>query len=219
MVDQLTGLVAQQRLSATRRFFPPRLGQHLVAGYQGNMGQSTHHRLDRLQIVSVGSLRDQSMTQFLRRRTTNKILSCGVIARMRYSAEYFGDTHVEAHHTLICVPLNGIQVKACWLYNLVMTSLTLKRFDLSVLLLILPCWRVFFLGSPTLHNADTDRLQMVGVRSLHVHGAWLLVSSSSRHRQHCSTSKTLEVRYHWDLLCSKLLLQFISESCNKIIEM
>ena len=126
---------------------------------------------------------------------------------------------MEAHHTLICVPLNGIQVKARLLYNLVMTSLTLGRFDLSVFLLILPCWRVFFLGSPALHNAGTDRLQMVGVCSLHVHGAWLLVSSSSRHRQHCSTSKTLEVRYHWDLLCSKLLLQFISESCNKIIEM
>ena len=29
------------------------------------MGQSTHHRLDRLQIVSVGSLRDQSTTQFI----------------------------------------------------------------------------------------------------------------------------------------------------------
>ena len=84
---------------------------------------------------------------------------------------------MEAHHTLICVPLNGIQVKARWLYNLVMTSLTLRRFDLSVFLLILPCWRVFFLGSPALHNAGTDRLQMVGVRSLHVDSSWLLVSS------------------------------------------
>ena len=47
------------------------------------MGQSTRHRLDRLQIVSVGSLRDQSTTQF----------------------------HVEAHHTLKCVSLNGVQLK------------------------------------------------------------------------------------------------------------
>ena len=54
-----------------------------------------------------------------------------------------------------------------------MTSWTLRRFDLSVFLLILPCWRVFFLGSPALHNAGTDRLQMVGVRSLHVDSVWL----------------------------------------------
>ena len=100
-----------------------------------------------------------------------------------------------------------------------MTSLTLRRFDLSVFLLILPRWRVFFLGSPALHNVGTDRLQMVGVLSLHVDGAWPLVSSSSRHRQRCSTSKTLEVRHHWDLLCSILLLQRISESCNKEMEM
>ena len=131
------------------------------------------------------------MTQFLRRRTTNKILSCGVITRMRYSAEYFGDTHVDAHHTLICVPLNGIQVKARWLYILVMTSLTLRRFDLSVFLLILPCWRVFFLGSPALHYAGADRLQMVGVRSLHVDRSWLLDSSLFivwKSSTHCSTS-------------------------------
>ena len=38
----------------------PARSQHLVVGYQGNMGQLTHHRLDRLQIVSVGSLRDQT---------------------------------------------------------------------------------------------------------------------------------------------------------------
>ena len=135
---------------------------------------------------------------------------------------------MEAHHTLICVPLNGIQVKTSLVID--SPSVSSRRGYSSygivdtktiwfVFLLILPDWRVFFLGSPALHNAGTDRLQMVGVRSLHVHGAWLLVSSSSRHRQHCSTSKPLEVRYHWDLLCSKLLLQFISESCNKIIEM
>ena len=45
-------------------------------------------------------------------------------------------------------------------------------------LLILPCWRVFFLGRPALHCAGTDRPQMVGVCSLHVDCAWLLASSS-----------------------------------------
>ncbi|CAH3185185.1 unnamed protein product, partial [Porites lobata] len=44
--------------------FLPAKSQHLVANYQEKVGQSTHHRLDRLQIVSVGSLRDQSTTQF-----------------------------------------------------------------------------------------------------------------------------------------------------------
>ena len=92
MVDQLTGLVVQQRLSATTRFFPPRLGQPLVAGCQGIMGQSTHHRLDRLQIVSVGSLRDQSTTQFHRWRSTNKILSCEVITRMLLGRIFRGHT-------------------------------------------------------------------------------------------------------------------------------
>ena len=52
--------------------FLPVKSQHLVAGCQGNMGQSTHHRLDRLQIVSVGSLRDQSTMQFHPWRSTNK---------------------------------------------------------------------------------------------------------------------------------------------------
>jgi len=54
-----------------------------------------------------------------------------------------------------------------------MTSLTLRRFDLSVFLLILSCWRVFFLGSPALNNAGTECRQMVGVRSLHFDSVWL----------------------------------------------
>ena len=36
------------------------------------MGQFTHHRLERLQMVSAGSLQNQSTTQFLRWRTKNK---------------------------------------------------------------------------------------------------------------------------------------------------
>ena len=91
---------------------------------------------------------------------------------------------MEAHHTLICVPLNGIQVKTSQVIDSLsvssrrgysdVASLTLRQFSLSFLL-ILPCWRVFFLGSPALQNAGTDRLQMVGVRSLYVDRSWLLV--------------------------------------------
>ena len=66
--------------------------QYLAAGYQGNMGQSTHRRLDRLQIVSVGSLRDQSTTQFHRWRSTNKILSCEVITRVLLGRIFRGQT-------------------------------------------------------------------------------------------------------------------------------
>ena len=95
---------------------------------------------------------------------------------------------MEAHHTLICVPLNGIQVKTSLVID--SPSVSSRRgysgcgiIDTKtiyfVFLSILPRWRVFFLGSPALHNAGTDRLQMVGVRSLHVDRSWLLVSSSS----------------------------------------
>ena len=87
-----------------------------------------------------------------------------------------------------------------------------------VFLLILPRWRVFFLGSPALHYAGTDRLQMVGVRSLHVDRSWLLVSSYSRRRPIFLPPKDLQVRHDWDqILCSTLFFQLISESCNKII--
>ena len=106
---------------------------------------------------------------------------------------------MEAHHTLICVSLNGIQVKTLLVkdglsvssrrgyssYGIVNTKTILFAF-----LLILPRWRVFFLGSPALHNAGTDRLQMVGVRSLHVESSWLLAFSPSRRSQHCSTSNS-----------------------------
>ena len=88
----------------------PAKSKHLAAGYQGNMGQSTHHRLDRLQIVSVGSLRDQSTTQFHRWRSKNKILSCEVFTRMLLGRIIRGHS-CRGHHILICVPLNGIQVK------------------------------------------------------------------------------------------------------------
>ena len=150
--------------------FLPAKSQHLVAGFQDNMGQSTHHRLDRLQIVSVGSLRDQSTTQF----------------------------HVEAHHTLKCVSLNGVQLKTSQVIDSPSVIKQQERILQRVIVdiktiqfvfsLILYCWRVFSLGSPALRNVGTDRLQMVGVRSLHVDRSWLLVSqSSSESGLQCST--------------------------------
>ena len=124
---------------------------------------------------------------------------------------------MKAHHTLICVPLNGIQVKTSLVID--NPSISSRRGYSSygivdtktiwfVFLLILPCWRVFFLGSPALHNAGTDRLQMVGVRSLHVDRSWLLVSKFSWSCQQCSTLPTLfEVRHCWDwILCSTLFI-------------
>ena len=44
------------------------------------------------------------------------------------------------------------------------------------LLLILSRGRILLWGSPALHYAGTDRLQMVGVGSLHVDTAWDVVS-------------------------------------------
>ena len=81
---------------------------------------------------------------------------------------------------------------------------------------MLPCWRVFFLGSPALHNVGTDRLQMVGVRSLHVdnYAAWALRPPDVVNIVLPPT--TLEARHDWDQIqCSTLFLQSISESCNK----
>ena len=155
------------------------------------MGQSTHHRLDRLQIVSVGSLRDQSTTQFHRWRSKNNILSCEGITRMLLGRIIRGHSR-GGHHVLTCVPLNGIQVKTSLVID--SPSISSRRghssYDIVdtktmwfVFLLILPCWRAFFLGSPALHNAGTDRLQMVGVRSLHVDsydiGLFVLQTSSA----------------------------------------
>ena len=129
-----------------------------------------------------------------------QLLSCEVITRMLLG-RIFGDIHVEAYHTLICEPLNVIQVKT----SLVIDSLSVSSrggysgclgiIDTKtiwfVFLLLLPRWRVFFLGSPALHYAGADRLQMVGVRSLHVDRSWLLDSSLFILRKssaHCSTS-------------------------------
>ena len=91
---------------------------------------------------------------------------------------------MEAHHTFICVPLNDIQVKTSQVIDSLSEAterseriLWLCIIDAKtiwfVLLLILLCWRAFFLGSPALHYAGTDRLQMVGVCSLHVERSWL----------------------------------------------
>ena len=137
---------------------------------------------------------------------------------------------MEAHHTLICVPLNGIQVKTSLVID--SPSVSSRRGYSSygivdtktiwfVFLLILPDWRVFFLGSPALHNAGTDRLQMVGVRSLHVDRSWLLVSSFFFRRK-SSAAFFLRQLVMYVMTgtesCSTLFLQLISESCNKMLE-
>ena len=131
------------------------------------------------------------------------------------------------HHILICVPLNGIQVKTSLVID--SPSISSRRghssYDIVdtktiwfVFLLILPCWRVFFLGSPALHNAGTDRLQMVGVRSLHVDSLRLLVRSSDV-VSIVLPPTNLEGRQDCDqILCSTLFFQSISESCNKMLE-
>ena len=137
---------------------------------------------------------------------------------------------MEAHHTLICVSLNGIHVKT----SLVIDSLSVSsRRGYSgcgivdtktiwfVFLLMLPRWRVFFIGSPALHYAGPDRLQMVGVRSLHVDRSWLLVSSFFFLRE-SSTAFFLRQLVKYVMTgtesCSTLFLQLPSESCNKMLE-
>ena len=78
----------------------PARSQHLVVGYQGNMGQLTHHRLDRLQIVSVESLRDQTYEAVSpledQQQTPNmlleELLACEMITRMLLSRIFRGHT-------------------------------------------------------------------------------------------------------------------------------
>ena len=99
-------------------------------------------------------------------------------------------THVEAHLTYMRVSLNGIQVKTSRVRDNLpwATGMQQERIlsrggivDTKTIwiafLLILPCWRVFFLGRPALHCVGTNRPQMVGVCSLHVDCVWLLASS------------------------------------------
>ena len=175
--------------------------QHHLAGCQGNLGQSTHHRLDRLQIVSVGSLRDPSTTLLHRWRSTAQTSGQGFdrvrsprSSRKNALIDYFGNSLVKAHHTFICACPNDILVKPSQAIVIFQQKEENRREFSScgivdtetikfVFLLILLCWRVFFLGSPALHYAGTDRLQMVGVRSLHFDRPWFLVSSSSVSRQ------------------------------------
>ena len=79
---------------------------------------------------------------------------------------------------------------------------------------MLPDGRVFFLGSPALHYAGTDRLQMVGVRSRHVDSSswlwhyWFLCPPDVVNIVLHPTA--LELRHKWDqILCSTLFLQRI----------
>ena len=60
-------------------------------------------------------------------------------------------------------------------YDIINTETTKDAF-----LLILSCGRILSLGSPALYYAGTDRLQIVGVGSLHVEipiGGWVLCPS------------------------------------------
>ena len=144
----------------------------------------------------------------------------------------FGDTRVEAHHTLICVPLNVIHVKT----SLVIDSLSVSSrrgysgclgiIDTKtiwfVFLLLLPCWRVFFLGSPALHYAGADRLQMVGVRSLHVDRSLVtgFVAFHSLEVVNALFYLRQLVKYAMNdwIQRSTLFIQLSSESCNKMLE-
>ena len=59
-----------------------------------------------------------------------------------------------------------------------------------VFLLILSCWGVLLLGSPALHCVGPDRLQMVGVGSLHVDSPCIAVASYFRRGQQFYTVVT-----------------------------
>ena len=57
-----------------------------------------------------------------------------------------------------------------------MTSLALRQLGLFFFL-ILSCGRIILFRSPALQYAGTDRLQIVGVGSLHINGPLEMVAS------------------------------------------
>ena len=79
-----------KKVIRNQAFLPAKI-QHCCR-LPGQNGTIHTRSLDRLQIVSVGSLRDQSTTQFHRWRSTNKILSCEVITRMLLGRIFRGHT-------------------------------------------------------------------------------------------------------------------------------
>ena len=118
-----------------------------------------------------------------------ELVACEVIKRMLLGRIFRGHTCEGPPYLYVRVPErhSGENINILW------RDIVDTKTIWFVFLLILPRWRVFFLGSPALHYAGTDRLQMVGVRSLHVGRSWILVYSlswSSSHQQ-CSTSNTL----------------------------
>ena len=70
-------------------------------------------------------------------------------------------------------------------------------------LLILSCWRILLFRSPALQYAGTDRLQIVGVGSLHINGPLEMVTSS------CISVKPFGVASicDWVTLCVPLLVK------------
>ena len=132
-----------------------------------------------------------------------ELVACEVITRMLLGRIFRGHTCEGPPYLYVRVPErhSGENIKGYSLSSatrkqqerILWRDIVYTKTIWFVFLLILPRWRVFFLGSPALHQAGTDRLQMVGVCSLHVDRSWILVYSlswSSSHQQ-CSTSNTL----------------------------
>ena len=153
------------------------------------MGQRTHRRLDRLQIVSVDRLRDQPTTQFHRWRTPwNLNMELQISQQPANQAQgLHGCGYISGTCIQRALDLYLLVTGFASTVDLVHASRVIgnckqagKTEESSrngkvntettgfVFLLILPCGRFLSLGSPALHYAGTDRLQMVGVGSLHV---------------------------------------------------
>ena len=161
------------------------------------MGQRTHRRLDRLQIVSVGRLRDQSTTQFHRWRTPwNLNMELQIRQQPANQAQgLHGCGYISGTCIQMALDLYLLVTGFASTVDLVYASRVIDNCKQAgktgesprngkvdtkisgfVFLLILPCGRFLSSGSPALHYAGTDRLQMVGVGSLHVDSPLVLSS-------------------------------------------
>ena len=163
------------------------------------MGQRTHRRLDRLQIVSVGRLPDQSTTQFHRWRTpwdlnmelqirqqpasqAQGLHGCGYISGTCIQRALDLYLLVTGFASTVDLVYASRVIDNCKQAGKTGESPRNGKVDTKitgfVFLLILPCGRFLSSGSPALHYAGTDRLQMVGVGSLHVDSPLVLSSLS-----------------------------------------
>ena len=165
------------------------------------MGQRTHRRLDRLQIVSVGRLRDQSTTQFHRWRTPWNLNMEPQISQQpaNYAQGLHGCGYISGTCIQRALDLQLLVTGFASNVDLVYASRVIDNCEQAgkaressrngkvdtkttafVFLLILPCERFLSSGSPALYYAGTDRLQMVGVGSLHVDSPLVSPSLSIR---------------------------------------